>query len=954
VRALCLTVANPFDPMGSRRLEVLRRKVRVRALAPRGPAPVIAILNGRPLLRAGWRRKLRDGDHLMFTVLPRGGGNGGSNPLQLILSLALMAFAPWMVSQLGPLFFTAGTASAAGALTLLGNAAVAGVVMAGQALISVLLPPPGGPGGLSLPGPSPTYSIQAQGNTARIEQAIPVQYGRMLFSPDFAAQPYTEFAGGDQYLYQLLCLGTGEFSVEQIRVEDTDISAFAEITTELVAPGAQVTLFPTAVVSSVEVAGQELVGMKGGTYSQSTTVVTVTEVGHGRAVGQTVYLDFTSGTAVDGTFLIATAPTVDTFTVTAASLTTSGNVNIRAVIGGINGFVAASSSAIAHQIGIDFVMPRGLFDTSGSILTDLSLTLAIEARQIDGNGVPIGSWITLGTEVFSDRTLTPIRKSVRYTLATPGRYAVRISRTDTKSISTTSGHEVLWAGMRSYLREPQNFGEVTLLAMRMRATNNLSLQASRRIKVLATRKIPVWNGSTWSTPVASTSIAWAIADAARNAAYGAGLADARIDLAALLALDAVWLARGDTFNGRFDNAGSFWDAVTRIAACGRAQVFLQGGILRAVRDGAATLPVALYSMRNMIKGSFTIDYLQPTENTADAVDLSYFDATTWMPQRARAALPGSTSAKPIKVERLGITSAAQAMREGMYLAACNRYRRRIAKFSTEMEGFIPSIGDLIAVQHDMPGWGAHAEATGWNAATRVLVLSEPMVFAAGTYFVGLRRLDGGLSGPWQVTAGSSEYEVVLAATPDITPQVGSEMERTHVVFGLASPAVHAKVMSVKPRGKYEVGLEAVIEDPSVHTAETGVVAPAIILSSLPRTLTKPVIGGLTARLDPNDANRVLVMWQPAPGAETYQIEMAEGSDPAAFTGTWTRVADTTGSQFVLSLLAPFQTLIRVRGLGLAAGDWNATALGSLLGRFWNVNGALPMWTLGTDPMWRSL
>jgi hypothetical protein len=65
-----------------------------------------------------------------------------------------------------------------------------------------------------------------------------------------------------------------------------------------------------------------------GTYSQSGTTVTVTLTGHGLASGATVVLDFTSGTAVDGTFA-ATVTDADTFTVVAsASATTTGDVRL--------------------------------------------------------------------------------------------------------------------------------------------------------------------------------------------------------------------------------------------------------------------------------------------------------------------------------------------------------------------------------------------------------------------------------------------------------------------------------------------------------------------------------------------------------------------------------------------------------------------------------------------------
>ena len=181
-RAQCLTVANPFDPVGSRSLRTLRRPCRIRSLAPRGAQPVIALLNGRPVLRAEWRRRVRPGDQVMFVVLPQGGaGGGGSNPLRTILSLALLAFAGFAA----PLLLGKELAAQAlfGTFTF-GKAATLGITLVGQALINAALPVPR-PG--VLPSASPTYSIGAQGNIARIEQAIPVHYGRLLAWPDFAA-----------------------------------------------------------------------------------------------------------------------------------------------------------------------------------------------------------------------------------------------------------------------------------------------------------------------------------------------------------------------------------------------------------------------------------------------------------------------------------------------------------------------------------------------------------------------------------------------------------------------------------------------------------------------------------------------------------------------------------------------------------------------------------------------
>lgn len=43
-------------------------------------------------------------------------------------------------------------------------------------------------------------------------------------------------------------------------------------------------------------------------------------------------------------------------------------------------------------------------------------------------------------------------------------------------------------------------------------------------------------------------------------------------------------------------------------------------------------------------------------------------------------------------------------------------------------------------------------------------------------------------------------------------------------------------------------------------------------------------------------------------------------------------------------------MVRVRGLGLAAGDWAASAFGLLIPQMWNTD-PTPMWTAESNAMW---
>ena len=314
-------------------------------------------------------------------------------------------------------------------------------------------------------------------------------------------------------------------------------------------------------------------------------------------------------------------------------------------------------------------------------------------------------------------------------------------------------------------------------------------------------------------PQATRSIAWALADQCR-AAYGAGLANTRLDLQALAELDQTWNSRGDCFDAVFDQSVTVWESLSRTARCGRAVAYMQGGTVRFVRDAPKTIPVALFSPRNIVKGSLRIEYLMASDDTADSVTVEYFSSKTWARDEITASTSDNTTTQPAKVQLFGCTEQEQAEREGRYMAAANRYRRKLITFQTELEGLIPSYGDLIAISHDMPSWGQSAEVTNFEGQT--LTLSEPMSWSDGNHYIALRKSNGEVSGPWPVTLGETSNQVKMLEPVDITPYIGEQQERTHVAFGLGEHwATLARVTEVRPRGEL-VEIRCVAEHPAVQ------------------------------------------------------------------------------------------------------------------------------------------
>jgi hypothetical protein len=117
-----------------------------------------------------------------------------------------------------------------------------------------------------------------------------------------------------------------------------------------------------------------------GTYSQSGTTVTVTVTSHGYVTGNRAYLDFTSGTAVDGEYEV-TVTGANTFTVQQASRTTSGNVtDRRSPIRG-SGNVSSIVDAGTGIFSVNFSRPMP--DTNYAVIGS-AYTALVSARIFTG------------------------------------------------------------------------------------------------------------------------------------------------------------------------------------------------------------------------------------------------------------------------------------------------------------------------------------------------------------------------------------------------------------------------------------------------------------------------------------------------------------------------------------------------------------------------------------------
>ena len=876
---------NPLDPSDHHRFEspaLLSIAEVVQQHNIRFVLPTVCALNTPDNLipQSEWvEQRLTAGDTLLFLPLLQGGGGGGSNPLKIILGLALIVFAAPLAGMLG------GIGAGIGA---------AGFIKFGAAmLLSAFVPAPKLPsmgGGLGdVKQASPNYSISSQGNALGLEQPIPCIYGNHKTYPPLIAQPWMEYINNSQHLYQVFVIGHGRYSAltaATVMIEDSPIASFSQVfwqqqyydahgNMSVIAQhngiaGAAHVSWHHLITNSVEVSGQELKAANEardndgwvGPFVLNKAGTAVSTIRLDKSCPRGLYYanddgSFASktvewndqarkiddnGAPIGGWFSLNQSETIsDTASVTVSANTTAmvtltidtNQTNTR------NFRVDNAAASPSGDLLTDFwgrfggilggsLVRAGIHsvtvDTSGA--TDV-ITVMFQPVFVghDDYGEPIYAYsvrLTFDyttTRVTSTPSVTGVTNDAvnfsRSIAVAAGRYEVRSRRIDNKDINARAGHELRWVGLSGVLTGTPLYRDMTLLYVRMEATDKISQQASRKVNAVVQRLLPRYNAATgrWSDPEATRNPVWAAVDIAK-AGYGGGLPDTRLDLASLAAMAAVCDSRGDRFDYVAEQGATILEALAMCGRSFRAVPRISSGTVAFVRDQTRTAAMMAFSMNQMIAGSLSLRYVLPNERSSGRIEVEYYDRQVWAWRKVLCG-SGDSLEQPHKVRFEGVTERAQAIREGGYLSMVNRYRRVFVTFSTDMEGMIPGYGDLIRIAHELPNWGQSAHAIGWDVVTRTLTVSMPLEWPSGQAYAVLRNKDGSPSAQYPVARGAAADEVVFASLPYPLPYVGDDYEKTTVLFGGSEQAV---VIGVKPRGLDRVEITAVLDDSRVYVA----------------------------------------------------------------------------------------------------------------------------------------
>ncbi|MDF2621400.1 MAG: hypothetical protein K0S00_4059 [Xanthobacteraceae bacterium] len=688
------------------------------------------------------------------------------------------------------------------------------------------------PGG-SQAEPDPIYSWGTGLNLARPLEPIPSCYGRRKRVLDKAAPEWSSYEGNDQYIHVLLSRGEGRLQPEQILIEDTP-------------------LWTSGTGVNPQFSGVQIAFYNPG---QQVTLFPVNVESSAEVSGQE--LDFPAWTG---------------------------------------GFIANAAGTQATRLVVDLSMPNGCgLQNDAGVLTPHFVPVMMQYRPVDAAGNELGDWTSVGP--FPNVPLCS-KSPLRFSLAAEvpaGRYKVRVRRTTPRATDTNIVDQINWAEMRAFLTGPQSF-PVSTIAIRAKATDQFSGDALSRLSEVATRILPVWNGSAW-VEQPTRSPAWAALDIVTNTSYGGSLPLSRLDFQAFVDLAATCAARGDTFDHDFAATVPVPQALdTALSAC-RAKHVWMAGTLSLVREQWSSVPRMLITDQEIVRGSLEIEYLlRPTDEAQCAV-LEYLDESTW--QLAEAVAPRSASevqiARATRLQ-LPIVKRAQAQREVEFLLRQNLYRRINVRLTTEHDGRLLYLGAPVLLQSDLPQqWGASGKVT--RRVGNALYLHEAPAWVAGQHYILIRDKRGRPFGPIKCARGANDGIAILdgadlAIVEAAQGTLNAALERPEgaelpsFAIGLGTTWQRRCIVTRAAPAGDRVSLELFVDDARAHDEDL-TEPPPLPEATTPRNPTFPQPLLLSARFIANEVPcRIVAEWGPVPGAVFYvaRVSYDEGE-------SWTPLPD---------------------------------------------------------------
>ena len=203
-------------------------------------------------------------------------------------------------------------------------------------------------------------------------------------------------------------------------------------------------------------------------------------------------------------------------------------------------------------------------------------------------------------------------------------------RTNDASTSAKKSDKVFLIGLRAYGPDHTNYGDVTCIEGKVRATDRLNGDVTNKISVVATRKLhPVTDVGLGGAQVATTSIIDAIAYIVTSDNGGRQPSSfMKWDVLARMKDQVDELGHG--FSYVFSSQTNVMEACQKVGQASRMFPCLPGGQFCMVRDQLQEVPAVTYTEDDYDEASFKLTYTMVTPDSPTCVKINYIDGERWI------------------------------------------------------------------------------------------------------------------------------------------------------------------------------------------------------------------------------------------------------------------------------------------------------------------------------------
>lgn len=743
--------------------------------------PFYVGLNGRLLdVAEQAETHIQPGDMLTVrAALQGGGGDGESNPVATVLSIVVLAVAPYLTPLIGPL----GTAV---------------FLVASQYIINELTY--SGIDDLSnqsdtLAKDSPTYSIAGGRNRARPGQPLPIVFGTHRVVPDLGAQPYTKIwninstlwggvvtvLASDQSLYQVFNFGLTDITLSDFKIGNTPLENYRAYELQESGQDGVLTLFPTN-VDELSV-GVSMPGPVAETRLTSTD-----------CTGITVELAGTLYKYNDN----------------------EGQVDDHRV----------EFDLEFRPVGSETWVP--FFYSSPQLLVPYH---RFSRLTLDGGSFRRTFRITLDAVIGDENGPS---------ILPPQQYEVRVTRITPNDVNNENQvSDVTWTTMLSFQPDPGTYTNQKRVALKIAASGQLTGVVDQLSAVAtAQQQIPQVGGGTVTG--ATSNPAWCLYnfasgrfDGTGRKLWGIGLPESRLDMDALFDFADFCDTNDLRCDLVIDRKMNAFDVLRIMAACGRGSPTWASGKLGVVWDADGLPVTGVYGMSNIIAGSFRVDYASD-ELADEIIGVFANQAEDYTLDEVSVLAPGVTS--PVnshRVEMMGVTRESQAARAANLIIAANEYHRRRISWDTDAAGMTNTRGDVVTISHDLTSWGYSGRLLAGSDTSLTLDRAVPFT-PAEDHWLLLVEPNGDYS-YHEITyqAGESDTLVPVADLSSVTNSAGNAvvppdengdsiaLDYRFCFAPEATPGKKVKIVDIKPVDANRLRITARDEDPDYYTAESG-------------------------------------------------------------------------------------------------------------------------------------